>query len=103
MNIDIPNMLLHPLVENAVHHGSQLESNKNLLDLVICRTDDKLKVTLTNKVAVDDKHQGFGIGLSNTRERLNRLYGNFQLELTPLNDGLFETLLAIPIGERQDV
>lgn len=103
LEIDIPNMLLHPLVENAVQHGSQLESNKNLLNLEIKRTDKELKVKLTNKVALDDKHEGFGIGLSNTRARLNRLYNEFQLELNPLNDDLFETLLAIPIGDQQDV
>lgn len=100
LNLDIPNMLLQPLVENAVQHGSQLESNKNLLNLEITRSATELKVKLTNKVAVDDSHAGFGIGLTNTRARLSRLYKHFQLELTPLSDDLFETLLAIPIGEQ---
>ncbi|WJG08987.1 histidine kinase [Aliiglaciecola sp. LCG003] len=99
LELDIPNMLLHPLVENAVQHGSQLESNRNLLNLVISRNDKELKVVLTNKIAIYDTHSGFGIGLTNTRERLSRLYSHFRLELHPLNDGLFETLLAIPIGE----
>ena len=99
MDLHIPNMLLHPLVENAVQHGSQLESNKNLLNLEISRSGQELKVLLTNKVAKDDQHQGFGIGLDNTRERLARLYSHFRLELHPLQDDLFETLLAIPIGE----
>lgn len=100
LEIDIPNMLLHPLVENAVQHGSQLESNKNLLNLAISRDDTELKVILTNKVAKNDQHNGFGIGLTNTRERLSRLYGHFRLELQPLDGNLFETLLAIPIGEQ---
>ena len=100
LEIDIPNMLLHPLVENAVQHGSQLESNKNLLNLVISRDDSELKVILTNKVAKSGQHNGFGIGLTNTRERLSRLYGHFRLELNPLDGDLFETLLAIPIGEQ---
>lgn len=100
LELAIPNMLLHPLVENAVQHGSQLESNRNLLNLVIKRDETELTVILTNKVAKDDKHQGFGIGLTNTRERLARLYSHFRLELHPLKDDLFETLLAIPIGEQ---
>ncbi len=98
LDLVIPNMLLHPLVENAVQHGSQLESNKNLLNLDITRSDKQLMVILTNKVAKNDQHEGFGIGLSNTRERLARLYSHFKLELHPLNDDLFETVLAIPIG-----
>lgn len=102
LELRIPNMLLHPLVENAVQHGSQLESNKNLLNLDIKRDKQELIVVLTNRVARHDKHNGFGIGLSNTRERLARLYRHFRLELQPINDDLFETTLAIPIGE-QDV
>ena len=100
LNIQIPNMLLHPLVENAVQHGSQLESNKNPLNLDIKRTHNELRVKLTNKVAHNEKHKGFGIGLTNTRARLSRLYSHFQLELNPINDDVFETLLAIPIGEQ---
>lgn len=98
LELTIPNMLLHPLVENAVQHGSQLESNKNLLNLDISRDEKELKVVLTNKVAHNNQHNGFGIGLSNTRERLARLYGQFRLELHPVDGDLFETLLAIPIG-----
>lgn len=100
LDIQIPNMLLHPLVENAVQHGSQLESNKNPLNLDIKRTHNELRVKLTNKVAHNDQHKGFGIGLTNTRARLARLYSHFELELHPVNDDVFETLLAIPIGEQ---
>ncbi|MCC2617888.1 histidine kinase [Aestuariibacter halophilus] len=99
LDIEIPNMILHPLVENAVQHGSQLESNKNLLSLDIRINSGELNIRLTNKVAKNDKHEGFGIGLTNTRERLSRLYSHYLLELRPLDDDLFETLLAIPIGE----
>ncbi|MEP4890355.1 MAG: histidine kinase [Aliiglaciecola sp.] len=98
LDLTIPNMLLHPLVENAVQHGSQLESSRNLLNLDISRNEYELRVVLTNKVARNDSHNGFGIGLSNTRERLARLYGQFRLELHPLENDLFETSLAIPIG-----
>ncbi|MBF7074511.1 histidine kinase [Glaciecola sp. MH2013] len=98
LDLEIPNMLLQPLVENAVQHGSQLESNQNPLSLNISRDENELTFTMVNKVAQNDHHDGFGIGLSNTRERLTRLYSSFRLELRPLKEGLFETVLAIPIG-----
>lgn len=100
LEIEIPNMLLQPLVENAVQHGSQLESNQNPLSVEISRLDDNLKIVMINKVAQNDKHNGFGIGLSNTRERLEKLYGQFRLELSPLKEGLFETVLTIPVGAK---
>jgi hypothetical protein len=98
LDIEIPNMLLHPLVENAVQHGSQLESNRNLVDLNVSRTDSQLLVKLVNKVATEDQHQGFGIGVSNTRDRLAKLYKNYTLDLSAKREGFFETTLAIPIG-----
>ncbi|WP_395340061.1 sensor histidine kinase [Ningiella sp. W23] len=98
LDLHIPNMLLQPLVENAVQHGSQLESNQNPLSVEISRVDGNLNFVMINKVANNDRHEGFGIGLSNTRKRLSKLYDHFKLELTPLNGGLFETVLVIPIG-----
>jgi len=100
LELQIPNMILHPLVENAVQHGSQLESNQNPVDLKISRDKDQLKLVMTNKVAKDDTHKGFGIGLTNTRERLSKIYSHFVLELYPLENGIFETRLAIPIEEQ---
>jgi LytS/YehU family sensor histidine kinase len=100
LELKIPNMILHPLVENAVQHGSQLESNQNPLNLEISRDQNELKLVIINKVAKDDTHNGFGIGLTNTRERLSKIYSHFRLELHPLKNDLFETLLVIPIGEQ---
>lgn len=97
--LKIPSMLIHPLIENAVLHGSQLESNNNLVTLDIERLDNELRIRLTNKAVSDDKHEGFGIGISHTRERLAKLYDKFQFELTHKESGVFETLLTIPIGE----
>jgi sensor histidine kinase YesM len=98
LELEIPNMLLHPLVENAVQHGSQLESNRNLVDLNVSREGNQLLVKLTNKVAENDQHKGFGIGVSNTRERLAKLYKDYRLDLCTNKDGFFETTLAIPIS-----
>lgn len=97
LELAIPNMLLHPLVENAVQHGSQLESDLNPINLYISRTEKQLLVKLTNKVAQHDQHQGFGIGISNTKERLAKLYVDYSLNLSLESDGLFATTLSIPI------
>ncbi|MBU3004897.1 sensor histidine kinase [Paraglaciecola arctica] len=97
LEVEIPNMLLHPLVENAVQHGSQLESNQNLVDLKVSRNGDQLLVKLTNRVAENDQHKGFGIGVSNTKDRLKKLYKDYRLDLCSDREGFFETTLVIPI------
>lgn len=101
--LELPFMLLQPLVENAVQHGSQLESNKNVLTLKVYSDHDQLVVKLVNKMPEKSEHQGFGIGLKNCRQRMEMLYGNnFKLELTELDDGYFETYLSLPVGEYID-
>ena len=99
LDIEIPNMLLQPLVENAVQHGSQLESNHNPVSLEISRTQSTINIVLVNKAATHSD-SGYGIGLKNTRERLERLFSDFKLELSELNDDLFRTTLILPIGGR---
>ncbi|GGD48176.1 sensor histidine kinase [Lacimicrobium alkaliphilum] len=103
LKMDVPFMLLQPLVENAVQHGSQLESDKNQLLLRVWCQPGELHVKLTNKVPQNDDHHGFGIGLKNCRERLKKLYDdNYQLRLTELENGYFETYLILPGGGEDD-
>ncbi|MCC2607844.1 sensor histidine kinase [Planctobacterium marinum] len=100
LQYDVPFMLLQPLVENAVQHGSQLESDENLIQLSITQQGDELLVRLRNKFIPDSPHKGFGIGIENSRKRLSRIYGDeFLLQLRQCRDGYFETLVRLPTGE----
>lgn len=100
---EIPFMLLQPLVENAVQHGSQLESNQNQLELTIIKQNNALNISLVNKVSECEQHEGFGIGLDNCRQRLEKIYGdNFSLNLTSLKEGYFKTQLTIPLETECD-
>jgi len=85
--IPVPTLILQPLVENAMNHGlADIEHNAKLS--IQCRLqDDKLQIEISdNGVGCDfaqlKQNKGFGIGLSNTQQRLEQIYGtNFQLEL----------------------
>nr|WP_241242338.1 histidine kinase [Thalassotalea sp. G2M2-11] len=93
----IPFMLLQPLVENAVQHSSQLETDHNAVKLIIECDEQHILIRLINKFTHKDKHKGFGIGITNTKERLKKLYDeNAQLTLTHLSDDYFETLVSLP-------
>jgi len=96
---EIPFMLLQPLVENAVQHGCQLESNKNTLSMNIQCNSRQIIFKLTNKISETDEHKGFGIGLKNCHQRMEKIYNNnFSLSLKDLENGYFETLLILPTG-----
>ncbi len=98
LDIVIPNMLLHPLVENAIQHGSQLERTVNNFHMSVSNNNGMLVVKLTNNIGQHDAAKGFGIGLGNTREILNKLYSHFELEVKETYEGVVETILAIPVG-----
>ena len=98
----IPFMLLQPLVENAVQHGSQLESNNNI-KINIFKENGLLQIVLINEVSETEANNGFGIGIKNCRERMSKLYPNkFSLTLTKLSNGSFETFISLPFGELDD-
>ncbi|HSS20403.1 MAG TPA: histidine kinase [Pyrinomonadaceae bacterium] len=74
----VPNMLLQPLVENAIRHGIALYSTTGKIKIMASKESDMLKIE------VQDNGRGLseepdwltekGVGLSNTRLRLQQLY-----------------------------
>ncbi|MFQ3220174.1 MAG: LytS/YehU family sensor histidine kinase [Paraglaciecola sp.] len=99
MDIEIPDMLFQHLVENAVQHGSQLESNMNIIRLTISKDSHHLNIKLTNNVATNNIPKVFGLGLTNAHKRLMKMYPNFTLMAKPLPGKLFETIVAITLGD----
>ena len=73
----VPHMALQPIVENAVRHGLGQSEDPVLIHVSVSRENSHLTLTVTDDgpgipTAVPEEK---GIGLSNTRSRLNRLYG----------------------------
>ncbi|WP_229238428.1 sensor histidine kinase [Dyella amyloliquefaciens] len=73
----VPNMILQPLVENALRHGLLDKTERGTLHIVTRRDGDSLLLR------VDDDGIGLppdgprdGLGLGNTRTRLDMLFGS---------------------------
>jgi hypothetical protein len=75
----VPNLLLQPLVENAIRHGIARRADAGLLELRADRVDGLLRIELINEGELlppaFDAHRATGIGLRNTLTRLEHLYG----------------------------
>lgn len=93
----VPRLLLQPLVENAVRHGVAANANSSWLVLKTRRDGDSLAIEVSNSAgAAADGEKGFGIGLANTRARLEQLHGpSHRLSIRRLPDR-FEVSLTIP-------
>jgi len=79
MRILVPPMLLQPLVENSIHHGMR-DGDSPLVIRVDARVDgESLEVKVVdNGLGLRNRKLVENVGMGNTRERLERLYGTRQ-------------------------
>lgn len=74
----VPNMILQPLVENAIKHGISPRPEGGNIDVSARRLNGQLHVEITDDgmgMPAEAAAQG-GVGLINTRERLKHLYND---------------------------
>ena len=100
----IPNLILQPLVENAFKHGLNEHLGNSQLKISISGQEGKLHLTVFNTgPAIDQNKQhnnGSRIGIANTLDRLEKLYGaNYSFEMKNVNEGVKVTMV-IPANYR---
>jgi signal transduction histidine kinase len=111
LDAEIPNLILQPLVENAIRHGIAPRSSAGCVEIRACRQGGALVAH------VRDDGRGLkenwearscsGMGLRNVRARLDQLYpGNHRFVIAPHPDGGVLVTLAVPFrlarGETSD-
>ncbi len=101
----VPNLILQPLVENAIRHGIEPHAKPGRIDLRVSRAAGALTVELSdNGAGLRDEAAVEGVGLSNTRARLQTLYGEahgFQLREAPDGGLLVRLMIPFRTGEPQ--
>jgi signal transduction histidine kinase len=88
LDAQVPNLILQPLVENAIRHGIEPRSKPGCIELRAHRQESELSLEVRdNGVGLPDGEiVDEGVGLSNTRARLRELYGDghrFELRRGP--------------------
>lgn len=100
LDAKIPNLILQPLVENAIEHGIAKRSGPGRVAITAQRTNGTLFVQVRDNGKGLKKGQGEvkeGVGLSNTRARLHQLYGTaHRFELSNAEEGGLIATLEIP-------
>lgn len=88
MDMDIPPLLLQPLVENAIYHGIQPRKDGGTLGISLFDQGESLGVSVTNPIPPDNTNahlKGNHIAQENMKERLKLAYGdkaNLKIERT---------------------
>jgi signal transduction histidine kinase len=95
----VPSLILQPLVENAIHHGIGPHAKAGRIEITAGRDNGRLQLE------VRDNGSGLpagtqpeeGVGLSNTRARLQQLYGDaHRFELHNATEGGLVVCMTIP-------
>lgn len=99
----VPNLVLQPLVENAIKHGIERQRQPGKVVIKVVREGDELCLRVRNTgpgPSARPSAKGHGIGLSNTRRRLEQLYGTHQsLDLVEVLEGGMEVRVRLPWHE----
>lgn len=96
----VPSMILQPLVENAVRHGVARTSRPCRISILTKRQDSRLYIDILDTgpgSANNPESGGNGIGMFNTRDRLQHLFGDdFELTCGNRADGGFAVHVRLP-------
>ena len=100
LDTPVPNLILQPIVENALRHGVAQTRGPGRVEISAKRENGSLRIRVWDNgpglkaITRPDDGLKVGLGLSNTRARLEQLYGashRFELENAP-GGGLLVTL-----------
>jgi signal transduction histidine kinase len=99
----VPHLILQPLVENAFRHGISRRVGPGLLKIESKNGDGILKLCISdNGPGVTGETASAGIGLSNTRARLEKLYGERAALRCNHSPAGFRVELQFPLTKSHD-
>jgi signal transduction histidine kinase len=101
LDVLVPNLLLQPLVENSIRHGIAPFASPGRISICARREADTLRLQVKDSgpgiIDAEGCPDKSGLGIANTRDRLNQLYGNRQsFEMNNAESGGLEVNISIP-------
>ena len=94
----VPRLMLQPLVENALTHAVAQRESPSRVEVRAWCEGDRLVLEVVDDGAGAPTKPGFGLGLANTRDRLECLYGEDQsLDFAPLPGGGSRVRVSLPL------
>jgi two-component system, LytTR family, sensor kinase len=103
LDAKVPNLILQPIVENAIRHGIAPRSTPGLIEIEAKHLNGLVRIQVRDNGPGLSEHRisenlfNRGLGLANTGQRLERLYGSrhlFDLRNNP--NGGFVVTMEIP-------
>lgn len=104
----VPQFILQPLLENAFDHGIARTAGPGTIEISAIPADGKLEISISdNGLNTNGSTAGVkrhGIGLANTRRRLEQLYGPAQsISLEKLPERGTRVVVSIPLHTSSEI
>jgi two-component system LytT family sensor kinase len=105
LDASVPNLVLQPIVENAIRHGIAPRSSAGRIEIHAERRDGMIELQVIDDgpgLQPGDEEFKEGIGLANTRARLRQLYGDHhRIEIKDADGGGLVVKLSIPFRQAE--
>jgi two-component system, LytTR family, sensor kinase len=103
----VPNLILQPLVENAIKHGISKLASGGYIEVTATREGERVIISVRDngpEVSLDKPPSPHSLGLRNTRARLAALYGPVQsLTLKHAEGGGLIAEVSLPYHTQNDL
>lgn len=97
-NTEVPNLILQPVLENAIKYGVYENTDMVEIKLSCKRQAEYMVITITNNYDPEAvSRKGEGIGLNNIRQRLKLIYNQENLLSVKNSGNVFSVYIFIPM------
>ena len=126
MQVQIPRLLIQPIVENAVYHGIEQVRRNGIIELTACSMGDKLVITvydngagiqedeiarLRDRLSMNDDEyfrmigkKGKSVGIENVNRRIKLFYGQeYGLNIESVEGQFTRITVTIPMEIKKDM
>jgi len=106
LGAEVPHLILQPVVENAIQHAIAPHAAPGRIQIAASRQNNSLRLEVSDTglglQRASNGIEGHGVGLSNVRARLERLFGsNFSLEMTNGSSAGLTVTIEIPFRSNE--
>ena len=100
----VPNLILQPIVENALEHGANRTTGEGRVEIRARREGDDLVLSVVDNGPGLAGQKTDGVGLRNTEARLEQLYGEASsLSIDPADGGGVIAQIRLPFHTARDL